>query len=55
MIDAWPARPDHWQTSWIGLVRALPVLVPSVGPWLPRALTGLAMMERSHPRERDPR
>lgn len=45
------ARPDHWRTSWIDLVRALPVMVPSVGPRLPRALDGLGMMERSHPRE----
>lgn len=47
---AW-ARPDHWRTSWIDLVRAMPVMVPGVGPRLPRAVRGLGVMERSHPRE----
>jgi GNAT superfamily N-acetyltransferase len=45
------ARPEHWRTSWIDLVRALPVMVPGVGSRLPRALKGLGMMERSHPRD----
>jgi GNAT superfamily N-acetyltransferase len=42
--------PGRWRTTWPALVRALPMMVSSIGPRMPRALRGLGMMERTHPR-----
>jgi GNAT superfamily N-acetyltransferase len=43
--------PEQWRTSWPALVRSLPVMVPAIGPRLPRVLRGLELIERAHPRE----
>jgi len=45
------ARPGHWRTSWIDSLRFAPIMVPAVGVRIPRAVQGLGLMERSHPRE----
>jgi ribosomal protein S18 acetylase RimI-like enzyme len=45
------ARPGRWRTSWADLIRAVPLMVAGVGPRLPRALRGLDLVERGHPRE----
>lgn len=43
--------PDGWRTSWPSLLRSVPVMVPAVGPRLPKVLRGLERIERAHPRE----
>lgn len=43
--------PEGWRSSWTSLLRSLPVMVPALGPRLPRAARGLELMERAHPRE----
>lgn len=43
--------PGTWRTTWRDVARAAPVLVPAIGPRLPRALRGLELMDRAHPRE----
>jgi ribosomal protein S18 acetylase RimI-like enzyme len=46
----WDA-PGHWKESWVDVLKSLPVMGPAVGPRLRRALRGLGMIERAHPRE----
>jgi len=43
--------PDNWRTPWSEVLRAAPMMLQSIGPRIPRALKGLSMMERAHPRE----
>ena len=43
--------PEQWRASWPALVRSLPVMVPAIGPRLPRVLRGLELIERAHPRD----
>jgi ribosomal protein S18 acetylase RimI-like enzyme len=45
------ARPGNWRVSWVDMARAAPAMVGGIGPRMPRALRGLGLMERSHPRE----
>jgi GNAT superfamily N-acetyltransferase len=45
------AVPDRWRSTWPAVLRSLPVMVPALGPRLPRCLRGLELMERAHPRE----
>lgn len=43
--------PGQWRTTWADVVRSAPVLLPAVGPRIPRALRGLRLVEGAHPRE----
>jgi GNAT superfamily N-acetyltransferase len=43
--------PGRWKTPWWDLVKAVPTMAPALGRRLPRALKGLDMIERAHPRE----
>jgi GNAT superfamily N-acetyltransferase len=43
--------PDGWKTSLVDIVKSVPTMLPALGPRLPRALRGLDMMDRAHPRE----
>ena len=43
--------PGMWRTTWPEIVRSAPRMATAVGPRIPRALRGLALMERAHPRE----
>jgi GNAT superfamily N-acetyltransferase len=45
------APPDHWRTPWSAVLRAAPMMLQTIGPRIPRALKGLSLMERAHPRE----
>jgi GNAT superfamily N-acetyltransferase len=43
--------PGHWRTTWRQMLRASPMMVAAVGPRIPRAMKGLELIERAHPRE----
>ena len=43
--------PGMWRTSWREVARSAPMLARAIGPRIPRALRGLALIERAHPRE----
>lgn len=45
------APPDRWRTTWPEMLRSAPTMVRAIGPRLPRALRGLGVIERAHPRE----
>jgi GNAT superfamily N-acetyltransferase len=45
------APPGHWRITWGAVLRSAPTMVATIGPRIPRALRGLGMMERTHPRE----
>jgi GNAT superfamily N-acetyltransferase len=45
------AAPDEWETRPADMLRSAPTLVTSIGPRLPRALRGLGLVEKHHPRE----
>jgi GNAT superfamily N-acetyltransferase len=46
----WDA-PGHWKATWTEMLRLAPVMVPAVGPRIPRSIKGLEVIERAHPRE----
>jgi ribosomal protein S18 acetylase RimI-like enzyme len=43
--------PGRWKSSWRALLRSAPVMMPAVGPRIPRAIKALDLIERAHPRE----
>lgn len=43
--------PGLWKSSWREMLRAAPVMVPAVGPRIPRAIKAFDLIERAHPRE----
>jgi GNAT superfamily N-acetyltransferase len=43
--------PGHWSVSWAQLLRAAPLITTTIGPRIPRALKGLELIERAHPRD----
>jgi GNAT superfamily N-acetyltransferase len=43
--------PGRWRTTWPEVLRLAPMMVTAVGPRIPRALRGLGVMDKSHPRE----
>jgi GNAT superfamily N-acetyltransferase len=43
--------PGLWKSSWRQMLRAAPVMVPAVGPRIPRAIKAFDLIERAHPRE----
>jgi ribosomal protein S18 acetylase RimI-like enzyme len=43
--------PGTWRTTWLEMARSAPTLLAAIGPRIPRALGGLALMEKSHPRQ----
>ncbi len=43
--------PGMWRTTWPEVARAAPMMLSAIGPRIPRALRGLDLMEKSHPRE----
>jgi GNAT superfamily N-acetyltransferase len=42
--------PEHWRTTWPAVLRAVPMIVTTIGTRIPRALRGMGVMDRSHPR-----
>jgi GNAT superfamily N-acetyltransferase len=42
--------PEHWRATWPAILRAAPMIVTTIGPRIPRALRGIDVMDRSHPR-----
>lgn len=45
------AAPDEWKLSVADMLRLAPALATSIGRRLPRALRGLGLIEKQHPRE----
>jgi GNAT superfamily N-acetyltransferase len=43
--------PGLWKSGWREMLRAAPVMVPAVGPRIPRAIRAFDLIERAHPRE----
>jgi GNAT superfamily N-acetyltransferase len=43
--------PGRWRTTWPELVRSAPMMLGATGPRTRRALRGLGVIERAHPRE----
>jgi GNAT superfamily N-acetyltransferase len=43
--------PDRWRTTWPELLRQSPMMLRALGVRIPRALRGLGLIERTHPRE----
>jgi len=43
--------PGLWRATWPQLLRSAPVMLPAVGPRIPRAIKALDLIDRAHPRE----
>jgi GNAT superfamily N-acetyltransferase len=42
--------PEHWRTTWPAALRDVPMILTTIGPRIPRALRGMGVMDRTHPR-----